>query len=86
MLSDAGSLDDRKEGGGGGGSGSGDGSDGGTSPPANGQMVLDACLDQTGIAERCTLVTNATACTTTKCSKLVVVFSSGEMGCLSGAG
>lgn len=55
-------------------------------PPPNGQLVLDACLGQTGIAERCTLVTNASACTGAKCSKLVVVFSGGEMGCVTGAG
>ena len=49
-------------------------------PPASGQVVIDACLGQTGIAERCTLVTNASACTGARCSKLVVVFSGGEMG------
>ncbi len=48
--------------------------------------MIDACLGQTGIAERCTLVTNASACTGDRCSKLVVVFSGGEMGCITGAG
>ena len=62
------------------------GSDSGPPPPASGQIVLDACLGQTGIAERCTLVTNASACTGSKCSKLVVVFSGGEMGCITGSG
>jgi hypothetical protein len=62
------------------------GSDSGSAPPANGQVVLDACLGQTGIDERCTLVTNASACTETKCSRLVVVFSGGEMGCVTGRG
>lgn len=55
-------------------------------PPASGQVVIDACLGQTGIAERCTLVTNASACTGARCSKPVVVFSGGEMGCVTGAG
>ena len=54
--------------------------------PASGQVVIDACLAQTGIAERCTLVTNASACTGARCSKPVVVFSGGEMGCVTGAG
>lgn len=55
-------------------------------PPPSGPIVLDACLGQTGIAERCTLVTNASACTQAKCTKLVVIFSGGEQGCVSGAG
>jgi len=55
-------------------------------PVAVGLIEVDACIGQTGIAERCTLVTNASACTRAKCSKLVVVFSGGEMGCVSGAG
>jgi len=48
--------------------------------------VLDACLGETGVNERCTLVTNASACTEAKCSRLVVVFSGGEMGCVTGKG
>ena len=60
--------------------------DAGARPPASGQQVIDACLGQTGVDERCTLVTNASACEDSKCSKLVVVFSGGEMGCVSGAG
>jgi hypothetical protein len=55
-------------------------------PPASGKIVLNACIGQTGIAEKCTLVTNASGCTSAKCSKLVVVFSGGEQGCDSGAG
>ena len=55
-------------------------------PPASGHLVVDACLGKTGIAERCTLVTDGSACTGAKCSKLVVVFSGGEMGCATGAG
>jgi hypothetical protein len=62
------------------------GSDAGTAPPASEPIVIDGCLGQTGVAERCTLITNASACTTTPCSKLVVVFSGGEMGCATGAG
>jgi len=55
-------------------------------PPASGQVVIDACLGQTGIAERCTLVTNASACGAARCEKLVLVFSGGEMGCVTGTG
>jgi hypothetical protein len=55
-------------------------------PPATGQVVVDACLGQSGVDERCTLVTNASACTGARCSKLVVVFSGGEMGCVTGPG
>lgn len=60
--------------------------DAGVRPPASGQVVLDACLGLSGVAERCTLVTNASACTSAPCSKLVVVFSGGEMGCVTGSG
>ncbi len=61
--------------------------DGSIPPPQpSGEIVLDACLGQTGIAERCTLVTNASACTAGRCSKLVVIFSGGEMGCVTGRG
>ena len=71
----------------GGGSGSAGSPGGGTSPPpASGQIVIDGCLGQTGVAERCTLVTNASACTARPCARLVVVFSGGEMGCVTGAG
>jgi hypothetical protein len=60
--------------------------DAGVRPPASGQVVIDACLGQTGIAERCTLVTNGSACEAARCEKLVVVFSGGEMGCVTGTG
>ena len=62
------------------------GPDTGPPPAASGQIVLDSCVGLTGIAEHCTLVTNASACTGAKCSKLVVVFSGGEMGCVTGSG
>lgn len=55
-------------------------------PAANGQITLDSCLGLSGVAEKCTLVTNASACTGKKCSHLVVIFSGGEMGCVNGAG
>ncbi len=55
-------------------------------PPASGQIVLDGCLGLSGVNEKCTLVTNASACISSKCSKLVVIFSGGEMGCISGPG
>jgi hypothetical protein len=57
-----------------------------TAPSPSGPIALDACLGQTGIAERCILMTNASACTQSRCSKLVVVFSGGEMGCVTGPG
>jgi hypothetical protein len=57
-----------------------------STPPASGTIVVDACLGQTGIAEKCTIVTNASACTSARCNKLVVVFSGGEQGCVTGAG
>lgn len=60
--------------------------DAGAVPPPMGQIVIDGCLGQTGVAEKCTLVTNASGCTNAKCSKLVVVFSGGEQGCVSGSG
>jgi hypothetical protein len=60
--------------------------EGGPPPPASGTIVLDGCLGLTGVAERCTLVTNGDGCTGGKCRKLVVVFSGGEMGCLTGSG
>ena len=62
------------------------GTDPGQTPSASGPIVIDACLGQSGIAERCTLVTNGSACTDAKCTKLVVVFSGGEMGCVTGRG
>lgn len=55
-------------------------------PPPSGQIVIEACAGLTGVDETCTLVTNASACTGAPCSRLVVVFSGGEMGCASGAG
>ena len=55
-------------------------------PAASGQIVLDGCLGLSGVAEKCTLVTNASACTGSKCSHMVVIFSGGEMGCVSGSG
>ncbi|MCM0604923.1 MAG: hypothetical protein KA715_02430 [Xanthomonadaceae bacterium] len=57
-----------------------------SAPPASGQIVLDSCLGLSGVNEKCTLVTNASACTGAKCSRLVVIFSGGEMGCISGSG
>ena len=57
-----------------------------STPPATGQIQMDSCIGLSGVNERCTLITNASACTTNKCRKLVVIFSGGEMGCISGAG
>ena len=55
-------------------------------PPAQGTIFLDSCRGESGVDESCTLVTDASACGDAKCSKLVVVFSGGEMGCVSGQG
>jgi len=55
-------------------------------PPPSGLIEIEACRGETGVNERCTLVTNATACVSGPCDRLVVVFSGGEMGCVSGAG
>jgi len=55
-------------------------------PPPSGQIEVEACRGETGVNERCTLVTNATACVSGPCDRLVVVFSGGEMGCVTGAG
>ena len=55
-------------------------------PAAVGQIVLDSCLGLSGVNERCTLVTNASACTQNRCRNLVVIFSGGEMGCIAGSG
>lgn len=55
-------------------------------PPAVGQTIVEACRGETGVDEVCTLVTNASACTSERCDKLVVVFSGGEQGCTSGTG
>jgi len=65
----------------GGGGGAGD-----EKPPATGTISLEACIGETGVNERCTLVTEASACTNAKCSKLVVVFSGGEQSCVTGKG
>jgi hypothetical protein len=60
--------------------------DAGPPPAATGTIPLDTCRGEGGIDERCTLVTNASACTSARCTKLVVVFSGGEQGCITGAG
>lgn len=56
-------------------------------PDPAGTVVVDRCIGMSGVAEPCTLVTNASACTpTARCSKLVVVFSGGEQGCINQPG
>ena len=60
--------------------------DAGPPPAPTGNIPLEACRGEGGIDERCTLVTDASACTGARCAKLVVVFSGGERGCVSGAG
>jgi hypothetical protein len=56
------------------------------SPPPLQTVTLHACAGMSGVNETCTIVFNATACTTAKCSRLLVLFSGGEMGCVTGAG
>ncbi|MBM4360799.1 MAG: hypothetical protein FJ096_22050, partial [Deltaproteobacteria bacterium] len=41
----------------------GGGGDGDEKPPATGTISLEACIGETGVNERCTLVTEASACT-----------------------
>jgi hypothetical protein len=60
--------------------------DAGPPPAATGTIPLETCRGEGGVDERCTLVTNASACTGARCTKLVVVFSGGEQGCITGAG
>jgi hypothetical protein len=55
-------------------------------PAPSGQIAVEACRGQTGVSERCTLVTEGWACASARCSRLVVVFSGGEQGCATGAG
>jgi hypothetical protein len=63
-----------------------DGSGDTTQPAPTGSQLLEACRGEAGVDEPCTLVTDASACTSAPCERLVVVFSGGEMGCESGAG
>jgi hypothetical protein len=55
-------------------------------PSPTGERRIAACEGTTGVDEACVLVVDATACTSAPCSRLVVVFSGGEMGCDSGRG
>lgn len=50
-------------------------------PGPMGVIDLPACVGVAGVAEHCTLHTNATACTTARCTKLLVLFSGGEGAC-----
>lgn len=46
------------------------------------QVVLEACAGLGGVGERCSVTLDASACAPDKkCSRLVVLFSGGEMGC-----
>jgi hypothetical protein len=58
----------------------------GADPTASGQITLEGCRGLSGVNEKCTLVTNASACTTTRCRRMVVIFSGGDMGCVTGSG
>lgn len=55
-------------------------------PPATGLFEVEGCRGETGVDEGCTLVADASACTSAPCARLVVIFSGGEMGCRSGEG
>jgi hypothetical protein len=54
-------------------------------PAAVGMIPLEACRGLNGIDENCLLVTDASACTAGRCSKLVVVFTGGDQGCENAA-
>jgi hypothetical protein len=46
------------------------------------ELMLQACAGLGGVAERCSVTLDASACAPdSKCSRLVVLFSGGEMGC-----
>jgi hypothetical protein len=47
---------------------------------------LPACTGLGGVAESCSIITDASACTSAPCQRLVIIFSGGEEGCGSGAG
>ncbi|HEY8073498.1 MAG TPA: hypothetical protein VIF62_05300, partial [Labilithrix sp.] len=51
-----------------------------------GTVKLDACKGLSGSTEACTIVADATACTSAKCTKLVIVFAGGEEGCAATGG
>jgi len=55
-------------------------------PPPEQTLVLGACTGMSGVGESCTLLLNASACAAAPCSRLVIIFSGGEMGCLTGTG
>jgi hypothetical protein len=57
--------------------------DAGPPPAATGTIVLAACSGLAESDEPCELVTNASACSTTRCAKLAVLFSGGDMSCES---
>ena len=48
--------------------------------------TVSACFGLTGVNESCSVVLDASACTTSPCARLVVIFSGGEMGCVNGTG
>ena len=53
-------------------------------PSAKGTREVTACTGMNGIDESCQLSLNGQACAGARCSKLVVIFSGGEMGCIKG--
>src|SRR4051812_45307377 len=53
------------------------GSDAQPDVPATQTVKLASCNGLNGVAEACTIVFDASACTSAKCKKLVVVFSGG---------
>lgn len=49
-------------------------------------ITVNACTGLSGVNESCTVVLNGTGCSRNMCSHLVVIFSGGDMGCVTGAG
>jgi len=54
--------------------------------PEEQTLVLGACVGMSGVSESCTVLLNASTCKRAPCRRLVIIFSGGEMGCVSGAG
>jgi len=55
-------------------------------PAAKQEQKIVECSGLNGVNENCELVLNAEACVSKPCSKLVLIFSGGEMGCVTGEG
>jgi hypothetical protein len=52
-----------------------------TPPPVN-DLVVSSCKGMNGVDENCVVSLNAEACVESQCSKLLLLFSGGEMECV----